>query len=249
MKKSILLFLLVVASGFAQNLNQYKYALVPAKFSFLKETNMYNLNLLTKLYMEKYGFEAYLDNETFSDGFANENCNKVFIDVESNSNLFTTKLIVVVKDCKNNILFKSEEGKSNDKEFKVAYNLALREAFDNFNILKIHKYQPLQKSSEIIGETSKSEISSEKSDVLKKEAAQNQMSSKNYDVIVTETGYNLITVASDYKIFQIFKTSSKDIFIAKRDSISGVLIKKNESWFFEYYEENVLKSELIKVTF
>lgn len=244
MKKFLVLFLLISSFGFAQNLNDYKYAMVPAKFSFLKDDNMYNLNLFTKMYLQKYGFESYYDNEVFPTDFASNNCNKIFIDVLNNSNMFTTKLKVVLKDCKNNILATSDEGTSREKEYKVAYNEALRMAFDNFGVLKMHKFQPSQ-----------TVVSIAKSDAIgnefnpKNEVATNQIFFKKYNVVATETGFNLITVASDYKIFKIFKTSSNDVFIANRDSISGILIKKNDSWFFEYYDGNVLKSELIKVTF
>lgn len=255
MKKYIVLFLFASATGFCQNLNGYKYALVPSKFSFLKEENQYNLNLLTKMYLQKYDFETYYDNETYPTDFASSNCNKIFIQLVNNSNMFTTKLKVVIKDCKNNILATSEEGTSKDKEYNVAYNEALRMAFDNFGILKMHKFQASQKSLEMIGEPSQTSIETRKVDDLSKESnlkgkpTTNQMFVKKYNVVTTENGFNLITVDSDYKIFQIFKTTSNDVFIAKWDNVFGVLIKKTDGWFFEYYKENVLQSELIKVTF
>ena len=152
MKKYIVLFLLFSTVVFAQNVNDYKYALMPSKFSFLKEENQYNLNLITKMYLQKYGFESYYDNETFSADFASINCNKIFIDVLNNSTMFSTKLKVVIKDCKNNILATSDEGTSREKEYRVAYNEALRMAFDNFGMLKTHKYQPSEKSIGTVGE-------------------------------------------------------------------------------------------------
>jgi len=255
MKKFLVLFLLVTAVGFAQNLNGYQYAMVPSKFTFLKEENMYNLNLLTKMYLQKYGFETYYSNETAPDEFVNSNCNKIFIDVLENNNLFTTKLKVVVKDCKGTVLAVSEEGASREKDYRVAYNEALRLALDNFGILKTHKFQPTEKSMGMIGEPAQSTENIEKSDVLekglysKKEVALNQMVKKTYNIVPIKNGFNLITPASDYKIFQIFKTSSKEVFIANRDNVFGVLIKKTDNWFFEYYDENVLKSEQIKVDF
>ncbi len=232
MKKYIVLLLLFSAVCFAQNINEYKYATVPAKFSFLKEENQYNLNLLTKMYLQKYGFETYYNNETAPDDFVNSNCNKIFVDIVNNSNMFTTKLKVVIKDCKNNILISSEEGSSREKEYKVAYNEALRMAFDNFSVLKAHKFQPSQKSLEMIGEP-----------------VTNQMFIKKYNVVATKNGFNLITADSDYKIFQIFKTSSIDVFIGNRDNVSGVLIKKTDNWFFEYYQNDKLVSEKVEVKF
>ncbi len=252
----MLLFLLVSATGFSQNLNDYKYAMVPATFSFLKEENQYNLNLLTKMYLQKYGFETYYDNEIYSTDFAATNCNKIFIDLINNSNMFTTKLKVVLKDCKNNILATSVEGTSNEKEYKVAYNEALRMAFDNFVFLKMHKFQVSEKStvgseeesSKIIIDT-KSVGNLPKESNLQGKPATNTIFEKKYNVVATENGFNLITVPSDYKIFQIFKTSSDDVFIANRDNVSGILIKKVDSWFFEYYQNKQLVSEKIEVAF
>ena len=255
MKKIIVSFLLFSIVGVAQNLNDYKYAMVPAKFSFLKEENQYNLNLLTKMYIQKYGFETYFINEAAPDDFINSNCNKIFIEVLNNSNMFTTKLKVVVKDCKNNILATSEEGTSRDKEYNVAYNEAIRMAFDNFGILKMHKFQASQKSLGMSEESEQTSIETKKVDDLPKkinfrgEPATNQMFIRKYNVVAIENGFNLITVASDYKIFQIFKTTSNDVFIANRDNVSGILIKKADTWFFEYYQNNQFVSEKIVVKF
>ena len=255
MKKYLVLFLLISFVGIAQNFNEYKYAILPSKFAFTKEENQYNLNLLTKMYLQKYGFETYYNNENAPDEFVNSNCNKIFIDVLENNNLFTTKLKVLVKDCKGNVLATSDEGISKEKEYNVAYNLALRMAFDNFLILKGHQFKPSQKSLGMIGEPANTVDKTDKVEVLQKEIipqkelVQNQMFEKKYKAMSTKNGFNLIAVSSDYKIFQLFKTSSKDIFIVNRDSVSGVLLNRNDKWFFEYYEDNVLKSELINITF
>jgi len=254
MKKYIIL-LLVTAVGFSQNINEYKYAMVPAKFSFLKDENMYNLNILSKMYMEKYGFETYLDSDILPADFARSNCNKIFIDVVNSSSVFVTKLKVIIKNCSNTIIATSDIGTSNEKEYKVAYTQALRKAFDSFTVLKEHKYQPSEKSLGMIGEPAQTVVSKKKEDVLqeeinfKKETATGHMNVKQYNVVATKNGFNLITAVSDHKIFEIFKTSSNDVFIANRDNVMGVLIKKTDNWFFEYYDGNILKSELIKVDF
>lgn len=249
MKKFLVLFLLVSAVGFAQNLDGYKYAMVPSKFLFLKEDNMFNLNLLTKMYLQKYGFETYFNTETAPDEFVISNCNKIYIDVLENNNLFTTKLKVVVKDCKGTVIATSEEGTSREKEYRVAYNEALRMAFDNFGMLKTHQFQVSPDQSGTIKDQSQKAVDLVNRLESKEEVSQDQMVFKKYNTVAIENGFNLITVGGDYKIFQIFKTSSNEVFIANRDSVFGVLIKKTDNWFFEYYENNILKSELIKVTF
>ena len=227
MKKFLVLFLLVTTVGFSQNWNGYKYAMVPAKFSFLKEENQYNLNLLTTMYLQKYGFETYYNSESAPDEFVNSNCNKIYIDVLENNNMFTTKLKVVVKDCKGTVLATSEEGTSRDKEYRVAYNEALRMAFDNFRILKTHKFQP----TNIIIETPKAEVGEMSSEDL----------NRKLTVVKIENGFDLYT--NENKLLLSAKnTSVRNVFIAVAGIESGVLQKgKDDLWYFEYYREGSKK--------
>ena len=231
MKKNLVLFLLISSVGFAQNLNVYKYAMVPAKFSFLKDDNMYNLNLLTKMYMQKYGFETYYNNEAAPDDFIANNCNKIFVDILTNSNLFTTKVRVVLKDCKNNVLFTSDEGTSRDKEFRVAYNEALRMAFDNFAVLKTHKYKQtidvLPNAQNNLNENA--------------EETTSEVINSRLSVVKTENGFDLYN--NDNKLVLSAKnTSVKNVYIVIAGAERGVLQKgKDDLWYFEYYREGSKK--------
>jgi len=62
---------------------------------------------------------------------------------------------VVLKDCKNNQLFISEEGSSREKEYKIAYHEALRNAFESIAALN-YKYEgevsaaPAPKSEKVV---------------------------------------------------------------------------------------------------
>ncbi len=141
MKKilSIIALFVITTNVIAQDLNNYKYALVPSKFSFSREKDEYRLNTLSKMFMQKYGFESYLDSDILPSDFASDNCNKVYVDVVENNSMMMTKVKVVLKDCLNQVLFTSEEGKSRLKDYTAAYNQALREAFASFEKLN-HQY-------------------------------------------------------------------------------------------------------------
>jgi len=157
--KKLLIFTFVfigfLSSTFGQDLNSYKYVLVPSSFEFLKEPNQYQLNELTKFLFEKYGFEAYLEDEELPMELSQNRCKALIANVKSNSGLFSTKMVVVLKDCKNNQLFISEEGSSREKEYKIAYHEALRNAFGSIAALN-HKYEgevtsaPAPKSGNIV---------------------------------------------------------------------------------------------------
>ena len=96
MKNLIIYILLLFASlGFSQNLNSYKYALVPSKFSFQKEKGQYNANTLVKMITEKNQFESYFDDEVSPTDFANQNCNKVYVDLDVVNSMFATKVKIV----------------------------------------------------------------------------------------------------------------------------------------------------------
>jgi hypothetical protein len=245
MKKYIIL-LVVLASihGFSQTINDYKYAIVPSKFTFLKEKDQYRLNTLTKLLMEKYGFVTFFDTDILPVEVAENNCNKVFVEVQSIGNMFMTKLSVVLKDCKNTILFTSVEGKSREKEYQTSYNQALREAFNSFETLG-YKYNGNSNDNVNSNVNTKENSNVEVSNL-------NNDYKKNNDLVLfaqpIENGFQLID-ATPKVIIKIYKTSSPICFIANKNNIQGVLISKDNQWFFEYLNNSNLVSEKVEVKF
>jgi hypothetical protein len=135
MKRYFLVLLLFLSfSGYSQNtINNYKYVVVPEKFDFLKQKDQYSLNSLTKGLLEYKGFTVYFDNTELPGEVANNRCRALSADLLEKSGMFSTTLTLVLKDCQGNIVFKSKEGTSREKELKIAYNLALRDAFTSLN--------------------------------------------------------------------------------------------------------------------
>lgn len=254
MKKYILLLVLFISvHGFCQDLNRYQYAVVPAKFEFLKEKDKYRLNTLTKLLMEKYGFTTYLTSDVQPEGVANTNCNKVFVDVLESGTMFVTKLKVVLKDCKNNILFTSDEGTSREKEFGAGFNEALRNAFKSFDKLN-HKYNGAVLKEEAVIPIEK--VAIPKETVVLNESFETPKIIETKEVttdvffFAQPTAYGFQVVNSEPKvIMRLYNTSQKDVFIAKKENAQGVAIFKNNQWFFEYYDNGKLISELLKLKF
>jgi hypothetical protein len=248
MKKYYLLFLLLSAIGFSQNLNDYKYAMVPSKFNFLKEENMYNLNALTKLFMEKYGFVTFMDNEAYSEDFATNNFNKVYVDLDEKSTMFKTTIKVVLKDVTNKVIYTSGEGTSRSKEYKVAYQEALRGAFNSLSSLN-HNYVEKNKSQlEFDIKKSKDvEVPSDK-DMVEEKIVYSNSSSNNLLAQPISNGFQLINLEPKV-IYKIFNTSTKDVYIATKGTIQGVFFSKNNEWFFEYYQNDKLVTEKVEVKF
>jgi hypothetical protein len=62
------------------------------------------------------------------------------------------------------------------------------------------------------------------------------------------TGYQLVD-ASPKVVYKLYATSRSDLFIASKGNNQGVLIQKDNQWFFEYYESEKLISEKVAVKF
>jgi hypothetical protein len=140
-KKLLILFLLTfyTFTGFAQSeVDNYKYVVIPRTYEFLKIPDKHKLNSLTKFLFEKYGFTAYWQDDNFPADLIADPCLGLNADVINESNLFTSKLIVTLTNCSNNIVFTSEMGKSKEKDFKKSYHEALRRAFISVQLLDYH---------------------------------------------------------------------------------------------------------------
>ena len=266
MKRFVLVFLLFLSvSGYSQNtIGSFKYVVVPEKFSFAKQKDQYSLNSLTKALLQSKGFTVYFDNSDLPDEVANNKCSALNADVSEKSGIFTTGLTLLLKDCHGNIVFKSKEGKSREKEYRVAYDEALRDAFTSLNQVSyadsasVHESAPATISnasapvpvkSTVTVSTAPVKSTATVSDVPVKSAGLANDHTK--DLLYAQAianGYQLID-ATPKIVLTIFKTSAENYFIAANATVNGIVLKKNEDWFFEYYKDGKLISEKLLIKF
>lgn len=117
------------------NLSDYSYVIIPEQFDFLKGKDQYQMNSMSKFYFEKSGFNAYL-----ADSAPNANrCDGLYANVEELKTVFGTKLQIVLKDCKDNEIYRSQEGKSKYKEYDKTFQDALRKAFNSIEALNVNQ--------------------------------------------------------------------------------------------------------------
>lgn len=130
-----LVFLVGLCTYAQTNLNTYKYVVVPEKFDFLDEPDEYQMNSLTRFLLKKEGFTVIAEGTAYPDDLAKNNCLALYADVIDGSGLFVTKLSLELKDCRNNVVFNTEEGRSKLKEYRKAYQESLRDSFKGFNAI------------------------------------------------------------------------------------------------------------------
>jgi hypothetical protein len=271
-----LLFILFIVTSHAQNantnINNYKYVLVPEKFDFLKFEDQYSLNTTAKQLLQKKGFIAFVTSESLPPELAANKCLALKAEVTERNGLFVTRLTLLLKDCYGNIIYKGKEGKSSEKEFPVAYDGALRDAFASLNNVA-YKYdstmstvatQPQQIA--LPQQTSQPQQTTAPPQVAVTPAAPPPTpssapppapaSTKPAAADITGTlyaqptpnGYQLVDTTPK-KILTLLKTSVQDYFIADAGGSNGIVFKRNGEWFFERYEDNKLVSQKLNIKF
>jgi len=141
--KSLVLavFLMVSFIGTSQvSLNEYKYIVVPKRFDGFKKENMHQTSTLTAHLFAKKGFSTVYDDNLPLD-LAADRCLGLYVNLVNNSSMFTTKTSLVLKDCSNQEVFLTQEGKSKKKDYKASYNEAITNAFNSIAVLK-YVYEP-----------------------------------------------------------------------------------------------------------
>nr|WP_315157399.1 hypothetical protein [uncultured Flavobacterium sp.] len=255
MKTKFLYLLLLVSSyGFSQSVNDYAGVIIPLKYDFLKSDNQYRLATLTKVNLKKAGFEAFYANETFPGGY-NDRCALLNVDVLKDNAFLVTKLYVVFKDCNGKVVYKSEVGKSKEKDYEAAYSEALNMAFSSVYALN-YKYNGTPTSNANTPAVSPATVSVASVAVPVTVAAvavnvPSNSTEPDDSVLFAQpikNGFQLID-STPKVVMKAFKTTNPSVYLASKGEIQGTLVLKDNQWYFEYYEKDTLMSEKIKVKF
>ncbi len=265
MKTRFLFLILFIASyGFAQSINDYKGIIIPAKYDFLKTENQYRLQTITKLNLQKAGFKAFYTSETIPTEFS-DRCSLLYVDVKKDNALLVTKLYITFKDCYGVIVFQSAIGKSKEKEVVMSYSEALNEAFKSVYTLN-YKYNENTNfgSKSVVISQSVPETSVQNPVIpaviyvvetavpaKNEKKVTNISENKNTELLYAQpTIYGFQLIDSEPKVvMKVYKTSNPASFMATKGSIQGILVSKDNQWFFEYYQNDQLISEKVEVKF
>ena len=238
--------LLITFSCFSQELDVYKYVVIPYEFDFLNKHDKYRVNTLTRYLFKNEGFEVLYDNEEFPKELADNRCLGLYLGINNDSGIFTTKMSYILRDCSNQVLMETSQGRSRIKAYEKSYNQALRRAFTDIEA-KNYSYQPTKQVVpetvvETVTETVPTEKVYDKVKVTVREEptpVHKVVERKGTETIVTETtnavlyaqpiknGYQLVD--STPKIVMILlKTGAPNVYIVKGQDAS--LYKENGKW-------------------
>jgi len=269
------LFLLFASYSFAQSVNDYKAVIIPMKYDFQKSDNQYRLQTITKINLQKAGFKAFYATEPIP-AEVTDRCSLLYFDVKKDNGFLVTKLFVTFKDCFGNEIYKSDIGKSREKEYEAAYTESLNNVFNNVYALN-YAYNGNTNFAAKAGITAQSlpflgtpsvaapSVAAPAVDIIPAAAAvavpvvavstpksEPRISETNTANLLyaqpTSYGYQLID-SEPKVIMKVYKTSNPASYMAKKGDLQGALVSKDNQWFFEYYQNDKLVSEKIDVKF
>lgn len=141
--KSIVLSIFLIVS-FANELqaqfNDYKYIVVPKKFDGFNQENQYKTSTMVKHLFTQNGFTTVYDDNLPEDLKTNR-CLGLYASLDNKSSMFTTKATIMLKDCSQEQIFTTAQGRSKKKEYEASFKEAIENAFSSFNGIS-YKYQP-----------------------------------------------------------------------------------------------------------
>lgn len=130
-----------------KNINDYKYVVVPLQFDFVKGQDQYRINTLTRYLFKNNGFEAFFDVEELPEDLFKDRCLAMYANVVKLKGGIKTKLQIELKDCKGNLILKSQVGTNKIKAYAKSYPLAIRTAFESIKLLN-YTYIPKASTDE-----------------------------------------------------------------------------------------------------
>lgn len=213
--------MLISSLGIAQeNLNDYKYIIIPKQFDNFNKPNQYQTSTLLKYSFIEKGFLAVYE-DAVPDDFYENTCLGLTVSLKDESNMFNTKLLIVLKDCKGQEVFTSMEAKNKLKDYHTAYKAAIFEAmssFDNLNYsfsAPMNNEMPITVSFKNDVKTLKEHVP-ESPEVKNKAKAVVQTKPKNTDFAVTQTATDKVQSYKNIEpITSNIKKSPKEMTVSK----------------------------------
>ena len=206
--------------------------LIKHKYDFQKVNDSYNINNMFKGILLS-SFDVYFEEDELPIELAQNRCKALTGVLVDNSNMFYTKLKFQIKDCQNKILFESEEMKSKEKSSQDGYIEVIK-----LLAPEVKKFLVLRKQmNNGVIEPLKMETVNTVTPVT-----ESTPSNSKYKFLEIQNGFAILD-ATPKVVLQIYKTSVQDVYIADKFGKKGVFYKKEDKWYFEYYENDNLVNE------
>lgn len=215
---------------------------IPDKYDFMSVPDEYGISTLLRLYFEKYQYKAeVMSGVSEKNLLLNIPLNDYGVMIKKKGNFLITKVQVAIVNATGKEIAISPEGTSRHKEYRYAYIEAIRSAMDQFTTLKNHAL-PQANATESKSTASTPEpqaILEGKAPLPERKVTLDQYLEAR---TLSANSIGLFEQKGLTPTLVLYKTSSRDCFmVTQNDAPKGVLLYRNQQWFWEYYEENQLR--------
>lgn len=275
MKKTMAMFLFMGLSLLPAQaqLDNYKYFVVPKRFETFKDVNQYQTSTLVKFLLTKYAFDPIYDDAIPEELFLNK-CLGLTSQLEDNSTYLQTVVAIVFYDCRGQEVFRTQEGKSKNKEFKEAFSESIQEAMKTMALIS-HNYQGSEEKTveepvvaqapdpvdtipepETLVSTAEPAVVAVIVEEASEPSAIEETESEASEAVKPEITYWEQTASNNGFILThpekevtwvLMKTSTAEVFMAISTTRQGVAFKQPKGWRLEYYLGDLLKVEAIQL--
>lgn len=214
--KKLFLFAFVLITSALYSQQQEAKIIIPKQFKFQKQENQYRLNTLIKHQLTTENRQVFWA-DALPLQISVAPCQALRLEVKDKSNWFTTKVRIELTDCKGEVVFTSEEGRSGEKDFERSFTEAVKNALVSVNDFLNEKTENQWRS---YGE--------ERALGVKVLYAKNWAGNDSFSLF-DEDGK---------QIFSLQKTSIPNTYLAQRnDGANGILTLKEIFYHFEYSQK------------
>jgi hypothetical protein len=256
--KLIIFFLFTLTSlSYGQDLNNYKYILVPEKFEEMKEVDQYRLNGLTNYLFNESGFTSVLGKSNLPEEAFKNNCLVLNAELINTSGVFQTKIAIQLKNCRDEVVYTSPIGKSGDKKYIVAYNDALRTSLKGLSNLN-YRYSPKKEidNNEVVQMVeSKTETPNSSEKPLQIENNNKIISKVDSKLETNLNAKRINNTISDFQLFSpdgnlmytLLYSGREEVFLVK--DRQAIIYKKESVWVLADRANGDLTLKVLDITF
>ncbi|AOW21782.1 hypothetical protein [Urechidicola croceus] len=265
---SLLMIFSIISISAQENINDYKYIIVPVQYDFQKGEDTFQINSLTKFLFEREGFNVIYNTDVFPQDLSQNRCLALTAKLKSKSSMFATEANYDLLNCNNEVVYSSKVGSSKNKDFKKSYHEAIRKSFEHIEKLNykytgsnavetpkeivqlevpkktITKQVEVQHKIHKISEEPKVAIREIPVELTKK--AENQSQDELLYAQSNSVGFQLVD-SSPKVVYILQQTSVKDVYVLKDKN--GIVFNSNGQWIAEYYENGVLVNKVLNIKF
>jgi|SRR5690606_14065907 len=231
----VFLFLSSLSISYAQSISDYKYVIIPDKFSDFDE-NQFRLNFYLKNLMTKKNYEILTENVQDWPAEVQLNaCLAATVDVKKEKSFLKNKLEIIFRDCQENEIAKLN-GESSIKEFDKGYQDAMKNAVQNMKIQNAKPIEEIHQNTEI-----SANISNTQENKIVSKSSSNLFSNgiiKLTKTDLTDGSFLLINEETAQVYAQFFSSSKTGIYRVK------VMDAKGNYETIGYFDGNKLEIEM-----